>query len=121
MLGLGLAFSSLLVSGNFADSALLLEESKTAHTYADACTEQGLHMITQGERYAGSETEQFSAGSCEYSVSSISEDSSILTSTGTMNDVIRKVSVVVDTHTQTGTEGTTTSITGAVWREPGDF
>jgi len=121
MLGLGLAFSALLISGNFADTTLLLEESKTAHAYADACTEQGLHMITQGERYAGSATKQFSEGSCDYSVSSISADSSALASTGTVSDVVRKVSVVVNTQIQAGSEGTTTSITGTVWREPGDF
>jgi type II secretory pathway component PulK len=83
---------ALLMTGTDAQRSTLAEQqSKQAHSLAVACTEEALQQIHDNIAFSGSNTLSLGQGSCTYTVSISTGTVRIITTSGTVGNVVRKI------------------------------
>ena len=83
---------TLLTTGTDAQRATLItQQSIQARQLAHACAEEALQKIHDSTSYTGTGTLTLGAGSCSYTVSSTGASTRTVTTTGTVSNVVRKV------------------------------
>ena len=107
-----IVISVLLLGLGSSKTSFALEQSYQAKALADACAEEALQQIQQSTGFSGSDTLTFGKGSCDYTVEQQGQNRSIST-TGTVQNIIRKVSIQVDTVVP--------SLTIGSWQDIADF
>lgn len=93
-------------------SVLAQQQSIQALGHATSCAEEALQLIHDTTTFTGSNTLTFSTGSCLYTITNTGGQNRVIDTTGTVNDVVRKLKVYV-------TIGTS-SITVTSWQEVAD-
>lgn len=125
--GMVMLVSVLIVSalGSVIGVALLLSglgESQTAFTHqrstqgrglADACMEDALQHIHDNVSFTGVRTLTFGQGSCSSTVVTLGGQARLITASGAVGSIIRKVKVTLDKITP--------SIHITSWQEVADF
>ena len=87
----------LTLSANGAQVSAIVEQSNQAKALADACTEYALDALHQNPAYSGDETINLGFGDCSIEPVSLSgelSDMATIETTGTVDDVVRKVEAV---------------------------
>ena len=104
----------LLVSGADTQRATLVtQQSAQARFLADACAEEALQDIHDNKAYAGSDSITAGQGSCVMTTTAPDSTSKIISASGTVDNVVRKVKIYV-------TIGSS-SISITSWQEVGDL
>jgi len=84
----------------------VLEQSKQARFFADSCAERAIDLLKQNNLYAGTETYNFTSGSCTVgAVSGSGNTNRTFTTTGIYENATRKVTVTVSVVNPTTTIG----------------
>lgn len=112
--GLAIAVSVLLLGLSSSRNSLVSRQSSQAKLFADSCAEEALQKLKESVYYTGSETLNFTLGSCQIqTITGTGNSNRTIQTTGTVGAVVRKVKIVV------GTVQPTISITS--WQELADF
>ena len=113
--------SLMLITSGAGDArvAQAHESSYRTQAFADACVEEALLLIKEGDGYAGADTLLFDGGACEFAVV-VGAGESTVEAEGTANDAVRRVRVVAQTQVVGGVS-TTTAITSVDWQEGAEF
>ncbi|HEU5121785.1 MAG TPA: hypothetical protein VFT59_02985 [Candidatus Saccharimonadales bacterium] len=86
----------LLTTGtNTQRSTLVLQQSIQARQLALACAEEALQLVHDTTAYTGTGSLTLGVGTCSYTVTSTGASTRTITTTGTVNDVVRKTAVYV--------------------------
>jgi len=110
--GLATAVSLLFIGFNNSSTAFTMEQSNQAKALANACAEEALKQISNLISFTGQGNLSLGRGNCIYNVSA-NGNGKIITSSGTVSNIIRKVKITVD--------ATTPKINVASWQEVADF
>jgi type II secretory pathway pseudopilin PulG len=103
----------ILTSGTDAQrSVLTQQQSAQALGLANACAEEALQVMQATTTFTGSGNLTLSTGSCLYTITNTGGQNRVIDTTGTVNDVVRKLKVYV-------TIGST-SISITSWQEVAD-
>lgn len=108
--------STLLILGIGAvRTSGIVEQSAKARSLANACAESALFAIKQTGLSPGDTTMTLGQGTCTYTIASPSETSGLVSATGIVGTVVRKVTVRLTTATSTP------AISIDSWQETADF
>ena len=97
VVGTVIASSLLLLSIGSSQNSLTLERSTQARALSNACAETALKAIKQAENFLGSGSVTLGGGSCTYNVTQGEGDNKIISSAGSINSIIRKLEIMIDT------------------------
>lgn len=87
---------TLLVTGTDAQrGGLVSQQSAQARWLVNACAEEALQQIHDSSSYVGTNTLNFSTGSCSYIVTSTGANARTIAATASLDNVVRKVTVYV--------------------------
>ncbi|MEO6729460.1 MAG: hypothetical protein ABIM99_06080 [Candidatus Dojkabacteria bacterium] len=76
----------------------VMDQGKQAKAFADTCAERAIDSLKQNNTYTGTETVNFTSGSCTLgAVSGSGNSNRVFLSTGIFKNATRKVSVTVTT------------------------
>lgn len=101
--------TTLLVTGvDSQRTALMTQQSVQARKLADACAEEALQQIHDNTSFTGTNNLSLGQGSCSYTVTNTGSTTRTIVTSGTVNNVVRKVQVYVTI---------TTSISVTSWQE----
>ncbi len=95
-IGIAIATSMVLLGIGFSRTGFALEQSIQAKGLANACAEEALQQINDSTPFTGIGNLTFGQGTCDYTVTSQGGQNRTITSTGTVDDVVRKVEVVIN-------------------------
>ncbi|MEA3357728.1 MAG: hypothetical protein U9Q67_04830 [Patescibacteria group bacterium] len=113
-IGLAIAVSMLALSINSHRASHTVEKSTQAKALANGCAEYTINQLKISTDYSGNETLNFTTGSCEIlPVQGSGGSNRTIQTTGNVDDVVRKIQVVVLQVNPT------TEISS--WKEVGDF
>lgn len=101
--------TALLVSG--ADNqraALITQQSTQARSLATACAEEAMQTIHDTTTFTGTNSLSLGQGSCSYTVTNTGGSNRTITTSGTVNSIVRKLQIYVTI---------TTSISITSWQE----
>ena len=110
--GLATAVSLLFIGFNNSKTAFTIEQSNQAKGLANACAEEALKQVSNLISFTGQGNLSLGRGNCIYNVLP-NGNGKIITSSGTVGTVIRKVKITVD--------ATTPKVNVASWQEVADF
>ena len=91
-----IAVSAGLLSISEAGMGLKKNQASEAYYYASACAEQALQQIRELTPFTGTDTIVFDNGTCDYAVSSQGGGNRIITASGTINNIIRKIQITIN-------------------------
>lgn len=95
-IAVAITVSLLLLGIDSSETSFSLEQSKKARGLANACAESALQEIRNSTPFTGSDTINFSDGSCSYTVTNDGGSNRSIESSGTVGDVVKKISVSID-------------------------
>lgn len=85
---------TLLTTGTDAQrSNLITQQSIQARQQAHGCAEEALQKIRESTSFVGNDTIILGVGNCTYTVASTGANTRTITTTGTVGNVVRKVTV----------------------------
>jgi Tfp pilus assembly protein PilX len=85
---------ALLVTGTDSSrSAIVTQQSIAARHLAQACAEEALQSINDFTSYVGTGNLSYTAGTCTYTVTNTGGATRTITSTGTVNGVVKKLTI----------------------------
>jgi len=93
--GLSVVVSLVLLSVGSSRSSFILEQSNQAMFLANACAEEALMQIWNGDNFVGSGNLTLGQGTCTYLISNASTPKTIAVS-GTVGTVTRRISITID-------------------------
>ena len=99
----------LLLGADSQRSALVSQQSKQARFLAIACANEALQVIHDTTSYTGTGNLTLGQGSCTYTVASTGASTRTITTTGTVEGVIRKIQASVTV--------TSSNISVSSWQE----
>lgn len=111
--GLSIVTTVLLLGLSSSRSSFSLQQSAQALSLANACTSEALELIRVSTPYVGTDTITFSAGNCTYTVSNTGSETRLINSSGSVGDIIQRVSVIISDINPL--------ITVTSWTEVADF
>jgi hypothetical protein len=91
--GLAVAVSLMLLGVDSSRTSLSLEQSLQARGLADACVETALQQIRTNNAFTGTANLTFGAGTCTYTVTNTGGTTRSITTSGTVDTIVRRVSV----------------------------
>lgn len=95
--GVAIASSLLLLGIGTSRSAFATEQSVQAKALANACTETALNTIRATPAFTGTLPLTLDAGTCSATVTNTGGTTRLVVASGTVDTVVRRVSVVVAT------------------------
>jgi hypothetical protein len=95
--GASVATSLVLLGINASRAGLTLQQSIQVRVLAHTCAEEALQEIRNSTPYAGSGNLTLGQGDCSYTVVNNGEQSRTITATANVENVTRKVLVIIDT------------------------
>lgn len=113
--GISIAVSLLLLGNGASQTAFATQQSYQAQALSSACAEEALQLIHDGSTttpYTGSNSLSLGAGGCSYTVASTGGVTRLITTTGTVDSVVRKNKVQVSA---------VGPIVISTWQEVADF
>jgi len=93
--GLVVATSALLLGISYTKSSLVLSQSDSAKSLADACTEDALQRIRDNTSYAGTANLTIDGDACVSVVTAQSGQNRTINSTSIKNGIARKVKATI--------------------------
>lgn len=108
-----IAASANLISISESKMGLKESESWQAFYLTTACAEEALQQIKDSTPYEGSGNIPIGQGSCAYTVTKLIGENRIITATGTVRDINRRVKITIDKVNPT--------INIVSWQEVADF
>lgn len=112
-IGAAIALSLLLSGLATSRTGSVIEKSIQARGLANACAEEALQLIRETTSFTGSGNVIFGSDSCDYTVTSQTEENRTIRASATVDTITRRVIVSI---TQINP-----SITIASWQEVADF
>ena len=94
--GLSIGVSLLWLGAGSLRTAFTVQQANLAKAYANECGEAALFNIAANANYAGSDSINFSHGSCTYTVVHASQSETV-NATGTAGTIVRKIEITLDT------------------------
>jgi hypothetical protein len=94
--GASVAISSILLGLSSSQTSSVFQKSGLVEGVASACAEEALQQIRNSISYLGGGNLSFSQGSCSYSVASTGGENRVLTITGSMDNVVRKLRITIN-------------------------
>ncbi len=110
--GVAVATSLILLGLGSSRTSFAVEQSGQAKALANACAEEALQQIRDSTPFTGSGSLTLGRGTCGYTVTSQGGQNRTITSSSTVNSVIRKVQVIISAITP--------AITVTSWQEVAD-
>ena len=95
-IGVVTAVTLLVLGLSSAQTSLVVEQSAQARRIVNTCAERALLNIKQSNQFQGGEIFVIDSGSCEYQVTNAGGENRVITATGTLQNVVRKLRVVVN-------------------------
>lgn len=91
-----IATSASLVS--ISESDMGLEENQAWESFylATACAEEALQKIQDSSSFSGSGNLSLGQGSCTYTVTKLTSQNRVITASGTVRNITRKVKITLD-------------------------
>ena len=91
-----IATSASLVS--ISESDMSLEENQAWETFylATACAEEALQQIRDSTEFSGSRDFPLGSGTCSYTVTKLTEQNRIVTASGSLGNIMRKIKITLD-------------------------
>ena len=93
--GLTLTTSLLWLGTGVSKTSLAILQSNQAKALASACAEEALQRVKANTKFTGSGSLTLGQGGCSYSVANQGKQGKLISTTGTVATVVRKVSVTV--------------------------
>lgn len=88
---------SLLFLGTTASQTIRTREASLgARELANACADEALEQIRESTSFTGTNSLTIGGGSCDYTVTAQSGENRTITAVGTLNTVVRKISITID-------------------------
>lgn len=94
--GIVIGISLILLGLGSSRTSLALEQSNQAKALANACAERALQQIRDSTSFEGTGNLNLGQGSCTYAVTKLSGENRIVTASGVVGTVIRKVRITID-------------------------
>ncbi len=113
VIGAAIAFSLLGRGASGARLILIRQSSVKARSLANACAEEALGQIRSLSSFVGSNTLILADGTCVYTVTSLAGENRIITASGQVGSIIRRVKIILDQINP--------SINVTSWQEVADF
>jgi Tfp pilus assembly protein PilX len=113
VVGMTIVGSMALIGIGHTQSSLTNIRSTQARALAHACAEEALQQISSSIPFSGSGSLTLSTGGCTYTVVKLTGHNREISATGTVNSVLGKVFVTIDTIRP--------SINMTSWQEVADF
>lgn len=110
--GVAITISLILLGLASAKNSLAYQQMHQAKALANACAEEALEQIRESSSFTGTGNLMLGQGTCSYTVFGTQPNLTI-TSTGTVNTIIRKVKVIISAINPL--------IVVTSWQEVGDF
>ncbi|MFA5076440.1 MAG: hypothetical protein WC480_03430 [Patescibacteria group bacterium] len=110
--GIAVVMSLLLLGIGAINNSLVLEQSNQAKALANACAEEALGRIWLASTFTGTGSLTLGAGGCSYTVISSGDQSRVVTTSGTVGNIIRRLSISLTSINP--------QITVSSWRETAD-
>ncbi len=95
-ISVAVSVSLLLLGLSFSQTSYALQQSNQAKGLANACAEEALEQIRTTTSFTGAGNLTFGLGSCTYTVLSTGGEGRTILASGTVDNTIRKVSVIID-------------------------
>lgn len=108
-----IAISATLLSINESTMGLSKSLSAEAYYLASACAEEGLQQINNSIPFSGSGGLTLGNGFCSYTVTKLTGQNRTIDSSGTVNNIVRKIKITLDSITP--------NINITLWDEVADF
>lgn len=112
-LGVTIATSMLILGVGNGKTGLVAQQAKQANALAHACAEEALQEIRNLTDYTGTDTLSLGQGSCTYTVTNTGAETRMVTASGTVGTVVRRV--------QVGLNGLFPQIVITSWQEVSSF
>jgi len=93
---ISVTISLLLLGLGSSRTSFVYQQSYQAKGFADACAEEALEEIRSNTGFVGGGNINFGNGTCTYNVTSQGAENRTVVATGTVDSVIRKVSVIIN-------------------------
>ncbi|MEK7620706.1 MAG: hypothetical protein AAB413_05750 [Patescibacteria group bacterium] len=113
VVGLAIVGSLLVIGVSQVETSFSREQSGQTKGLADACVEEALQQIRDSTSFSGSGGLTLGEGTCTYTVTNLGGSNREIEATGTVDTVVRKVNVTIDTINP--------SINITSWQEVADF
>lgn len=111
--GIAVMVSLILLGVGSSKTSFVVEQSNQSKMLANACAEEAFQKIRDSTSFTGTGSLILGQGTCSYSVTSQGGQNRIITASGTVNSVVRKVKVIISNITP--------AITVNSWQEVGDL
>ncbi|HUQ30264.1 MAG TPA: hypothetical protein VM103_01965 [Candidatus Paceibacterota bacterium] len=98
-IGVAIATSLLLMGIDSSRASFIEVQSGQAKGLADACAEEGLEQVRLASGYTGTGGLTLGQGTCVYTVTSQGGQNRIITASGTVGTIIRKVKIILTSIT----------------------
>jgi hypothetical protein len=92
---LAIAVGLLLLGSNSSSMFLAEQQGAQARNLASACSEEGLEIVRDNNNFIGTANLTLGQGNCSYTVTKTTTTTRTISSTGTVNDIVRKNTVYV--------------------------
>lgn len=95
-IGVATAVSLLLLGLGLSRTSFAIEQSAQARGLANACAEEALEQIKTSSNFSGSNNLSLGPGTCSYTVQKGSGQNRIITASGMVGTIVRKVKITLD-------------------------
>ena len=94
----GVAITTLMILLGLGSARIsfAVEQSNQAKALSNTCVEEGLQQIRDSTPYTGSGNLIIGQGMCDFTVTSQGAQNRIITASGTIGTIVRKVKVIID-------------------------
>lgn len=90
-----IAVGTLTLGADTTRAALINQQSAQAKGLANACAEEALQVVHDNTTYTGTNSLTLSTGNCNYTVTNTGGSNRVIDTTGTVDNIVRKVKVYV--------------------------
>lgn len=94
--GVAITLSLILLGIGSSRTSFAVEQSNQAKSLANACAEEALQQIRDSTPFTGTSSLTLGQGTCTYTVTSQGVQNRTITASGTVNTIIRKVTIIID-------------------------
>jgi len=95
-IGTAIAISLILLGISSSRTSFSVEQSNQAKGLANACVEEALQQVRNTSSFIGDGALTLGHGTCAYIVTSQGGENRIITASGTVGSIVRKVTVVIN-------------------------
>ncbi len=96
VVGIAVAVSLISLGLGISRTSFALEQSNQTKGITNACVEEALQEIRNSTQFTGSGNLTLTQGACSYTVTSQGGQNRTITASGTVNNITRRVEVIID-------------------------